>query len=305
MIAWTKFFGKRHMISGIWDEGGWDKYGGRRQVALFAGLFGQKGAIMHISATGAASYPQSEAPGSQYARVRAIDGQPFENNQWVSVATTFDPNGGALIIYLNGVATPLKMTDPVAQDIYKYREVQNANPFHFDLPIYSSRAFVLKYNGYRSSESGVSEHRLLVDLNKGKFRYERDETGSNVEKDIRVHFDMERKGVSILRNSVEVEVSNGTEADIDSRQEFILGDEVITRLEMRQGGQWRSIGSELRYRLQEGAPFTFGRALGLGSEELDHGSQLYLDGVAVYDRVLSLDEIQRLSFIGVFPLNCG
>lgn len=59
MISWVKFVGQRHMVAGIWDEGGWDRYSGRRQVALFAGLFNQKGTIAHISATGAASYPQS------------------------------------------------------------------------------------------------------------------------------------------------------------------------------------------------------------------------------------------------------
>ena len=68
LIAWIKFTGKRHMVAGIWDEGGWDKYGGRRQVALFGGLFGSKGVIAHISATGAASYPQSTVAGSRVTR---------------------------------------------------------------------------------------------------------------------------------------------------------------------------------------------------------------------------------------------
>ena len=75
LIAWVKFIGRRHLVAGIWDEGGWDKYGGRRQIALFGGLFGSKGTIGHISATGASSYPQSTISGSQYARCRAIDGQ--------------------------------------------------------------------------------------------------------------------------------------------------------------------------------------------------------------------------------------
>ena len=57
MIAWAKFMGNRHMIAGIWDEGGWNKYSGRRQAALFAGLFNQKGVIGHISSTGAAQFP--------------------------------------------------------------------------------------------------------------------------------------------------------------------------------------------------------------------------------------------------------
>lgn len=81
IIAWVKFIGRRHLVAGIWDEGGWNKYGGRRQFALFGGLFDSKGAIGHISATGAASYPQSIISGAQYARCRAIDGKDFEDGR--------------------------------------------------------------------------------------------------------------------------------------------------------------------------------------------------------------------------------
>jgi len=48
--------------------------------------------------------------------------------------------------------------------------------------------------------------------------------------------------------------------------------------------------------IQEGVPFRFGRALGLGSEEIEHGSQLFIDGVAVFNRVLAENELQRMSF---------
>ncbi|MBN1550649.1 hypothetical protein JW979_04230 [bacterium] len=92
MIAWVKFYGQRHMATGIWDEGGWNKYSGRRQVALFAGLFNEDGITAHISATGAASYPQSTASGSQYARERAIDGKAFVNNDWIMMVMTYDPD---------------------------------------------------------------------------------------------------------------------------------------------------------------------------------------------------------------------
>ena len=42
--------------------------------------------------------------------------------------------------------------------------------------------------------------------------------------------------------------------------------------------------------------FTLGRALGLGTEEIAHGSQLYMDGVAVFCRVLAARELKQLSF---------
>jgi hypothetical protein len=56
LTAWMKFTGARHMVAGIWDEGGWDKYRGRRQAALFGGLFGRNGITAHISASGAAVF---------------------------------------------------------------------------------------------------------------------------------------------------------------------------------------------------------------------------------------------------------
>ena len=56
------------------------------------------------------------------------------------------------------------------------------------------------------------------------------------------------------------------------------------------------MGEAICYRLREGAPFTFGRALGLGNEPIDHGTQLYIDGVAVFNRVLMPEELQTLAF---------
>ena len=75
------------------------------------------------------------------------------------------------------------------------------------------------------------------------------------------------------------------------------GDEIITSLDYRKDGGWQRVGKEIRYRLREGAPFTFGRALGLGTEPIDHGTQLYIDGVAVFNRVLSGNELSTLSFV--------
>ena len=128
LVAWVKFVGRRHLVAGIWDEGGWDRYAGRRQAALFAGLFGQQSVIAHVSATGAASYPQSTHAGSQFARLRALDGQPFGNDTWVAMALTHDPARAEVCAYLNGKLTPMKLTDPVAQDLFQYPEEQIANP---------------------------------------------------------------------------------------------------------------------------------------------------------------------------------
>jgi len=82
LIAWVKFVGKRHLVAGIWDEGGWDKYGGRRQIALFGGLFGSKGVIGHISATGAsicrAAFTHDPVASVYFTSTDPLDAEAFE-----------------------------------------------------------------------------------------------------------------------------------------------------------------------------------------------------------------------------------
>ena len=296
IIAWVKFIDKRHMVAGIWDEGGWDKYDGRRQVALFAGLFGQKGAISHISPTGAACYPQSTINGSQYARCRAIDGQPFKNGQWVAMAMTFDPERGEVVAYLNGTMTPLHLNDPVAQDVYQYEDKQAVNPFRFTLPIFSPRAFVLKYNGYNLEKSGISEHRLLVDLANRNLTYQQDKRSARHSETFRIVFDIRRQSTSILAKPIEMDGVHDRRAMIPADTSVMLNDEIWTSLETRRDEKWEQVGAVVKRKILDGAPFTFGRALGLGSEGLSEGSHLYLDGVAVFNRVMKQEELKTLSF---------
>ena len=299
LIAWTKFVGKRHLVCGIWDEGGWDKYGGRRQISLFGGLFGSKGVIGHISTTGASSYPQSTARGSQYARCRAIDGKPFKNDQWVMMAMTFDPKTSIAKVYCNGEATPTNITDSVAKDVFHYPKRVSSNPYDFPWPIFSSRAFVLKFNGYKVNSTGVYEHWLFVDLNKRKVTYDRSSPDqAKVTDDFQVTFDVQRAGKSLLSQPITFDASPKASVDLPSVLDAKPGDQIVTSLTKKVDGNWKTIGKQVRYNLREGAPFTFGRALGLGSEQIEHGSQLYIDGVAVFNRVLTDPELRKLTFVG-------
>lgn len=298
IIAWVKFIGERHMVAGIWDEGGWNKYSGNRQAALFSGLFGdQKGVIAHISATGAASFPQSTIDGSQYARLRAIDGKGFENDQWVCMAMTFNPDSEQVTAYLNGEITKKHQTDPVAQDVYRYEKEELSNPYQYKWPVYSPRSFILKYNGYDVESSGINEHWLHVDLNNSNITY-----GLNypenvkVNKRYRINLDIQRNGNSILSYPLKFEVKDGDRKKLKIEKMIIPDDILMTSLELRNWGKWKRVGSEVRYTISKGAPFTFGRALGLGSEDLDEGTELFIDGVAVFNRVLSEDELRKLSF---------
>lgn len=297
LIAWTRFVGRRHMVAGIWDEGGWDKYGGRRQIALFGGLFGSRGVIGHVSSTGAASYPQSTAPGAQYARCRAIDGASFDNHQWVSMAISFDPATREVVVYLNGVATPTRITDPVAQDVFRYDEPVASNPFSFPWPIYSPRTFQLKYNGYDVATTGVYEHWLAVDLDAATVTYDRSTAGdAHPDRDYRVEVAFERQGAGLLATPLSFAAEPGKVVALAEELEAAAGDELVTSLHLREESAWRRVGEEIRYTLREGAPFTFGRALGLGDEPLDYGTQLDLDGVALFNRGLREEELRGLSF---------
>jgi len=297
LIAWVKFVGKRHLVAGIWDEGGWDKYGGRRQIALFGGLFGSKGVIGHISATGASSYPQSTISGSQYARCRAIDGRGFDDGQWVTMAMTFDPNTEMLTVYCDGVATPTRITDPVEKDVFKPEEPIASNPYHFPWPIYSPRSFVIKFNGYDVSSSGVSEHWLRVDTEKATVVYDRSgKNADNTKADYWVTIDVRRAEASILTAPVTFQAASTSLVELPVKEKMQPGDEITASLDFRRDGGWHRVGKEIHYRLREGAPFIFGRALGLGDEPIDHGTQLYIDGVAVFNRVLRPEELKKLAF---------
>lgn len=300
IIAWLKFTGQRHMVAGIWDEGGWNKYSGRRQAALFGGLFDEQGVIAHISATGAASFPQSEVKGAQYARQRAIDGQPFENGRWVAMAMTCDPDKKRVTAFLNGIMTPKYKTDPVARDVFRYQKEISANPFHFKWPVYSPRHFILKYNGYNVETSGVYERWLEADLDQKRIVYGMDHPGhTRIKNKYRITLDIRRRGISLLSHLLQFRAVQGEDVALPVSGSIQPGDVLITSLEEKTGGRWNRVGTEVQYAVSEGAPFTFGRALGLGSEALNEGTQLYIDGVAVFDRVLKGEELKALSFGGL------
>ncbi|MCM8529436.1 MAG: hypothetical protein NE327_23130 [Lentisphaeraceae bacterium] len=289
MVSWVKFVGKRHFVSGIWDEGGWDKYGGRRQYAIFGGLFGSKGVIGHISATGASSFPQSTAGGSQYARIHSVNGMNFKNNEWVAMGISYDPEKQEILTYQNGKYTSKKSKDNVIESVYRYGKKIEMNPHKFTLPIYSSKAFTLKFNGYNLS-TGIAEHRIFVDLREKSITYNRD--GDNNTK-YEFDFDVLRNKKSLQKKVLTFKCEPGKKNSFDVSVE--PGDVIQTSLFKLEEGKRVKVGKTINYNVRVGAPFTFGRALGLGSEEVDHGTQLYIDGVAVYNRVLTTKELEAIA----------
>lgn len=296
LVSWVKFTGARHLIAGVWDEGGWDKYGGRRQYALFGGLFGSKGVIAHISATGAASYPQSKANGAQYARLKAMDGGKFENNQWVCVAMAYDPAKREVSAYLNGVQTPFSYGDNVIQDVFGHKNKEPLNPVKFEWPLFSPRALTLKFNGYNIANGGVAEHWIYVDTENTKITYGRSPADSATNAKFRVTLDIQREKKSLLQAPLTLDAVPDASASYPATIKTQPGDVLIANLLELNGTEWKRVGTELHKTLQEGAPFTFGRALGLGAEELGHGSVLTMGGVAVFNRPLTTEELRAIVF---------
>ena len=296
MVAWIKYIGQRHMAAGIWDEGGWHKYAGRRQFALFAGLFNQKGVIAHISKTGAASYPQSNIPGSQYARIRAIDGAAFKNDEWICMAMSYHPEKQEVTAYLNGKATPLRLNDPVTQDVLNRNQEASANPLKFDGPVFSPELFVIKFHGYETKHGMIKEHSITVNLQDQQIKYQITPT-SDIIPPVKIHFNLRRNSRTLLSEALNIDAIPGQWYHFKPMQELMYGDTLITSLAKFDSNQWNIVGDTIKKCYEVGAPFTFGRALGLASEELEHGSELYIDGVAVFNRVLTSAELQKISFI--------
>lgn len=299
-VAWIKFVGQRHLIAGIWDEGAWNKYGGERQYALFGGLFQQKGIISHVSATGAASFPQSDAPGAQYARLRGIDGQAFENDQWICAAMTYEPATQLLRTYLNGVLTEYAITDPVVQDVFAHAEVESSNPYHFNMPMYHPRRFCLKLHGYHTGDARdarpIGEHRLYFDLDNKTMRYEPFALpAASASDEIRLQISVNREKTVLAEWN---EVLNPLRVyEMPCADVIQSGDILSIQAQRQDGDTWTNIGNRIEKTINDGAPFTIGRALGLGSDEKNHGSQIYIDGVAIFNRCLDQSELENIIFL--------
>ena len=299
LIAWVKLTSRRHFVAGIWDEGGWRKYSGGRQYALFTGLgVGPRSSQGHVSSTGAATYPQSHAAGAQYARLQAADGRDIPDGVWAALAMTRDPERAEVRMFLDGVATPRSHVDEIAADVFGDAAPDSVNPLCFTGPIYSPWNFLLKFNGYDRS-SGVYEHMLHVETESGRVTYRRSVVDpSTALGPFRVTVDVRRDGRSIVSEPILFDAGHGAFVTVDALKSARAGDRILATLEVKEAGAWRVIGAPVQRAMGEGAPFTIGRALGLGAEKINFGGTFYVDGVAVFNRVLSEEELSGLILKG-------
>jgi hypothetical protein len=137
----------------------------------------------------------------------------------------------------------------------------------------------------------VGEHALHLDLDSGRLRYARvGQPPAGTTYEVRVVLRRDGKPVGDV---LTWPVTDGGTLVASGLTQARTGDVVAATL----WSAGRQIGTEVNRTLGEGAPFTFGRALGLGKEERGHGSQLDLSGVAVFNRVLSAAELKALAFV--------
>ena len=297
LAAWVKFpvHSHKHHIVGIWDEGSWNKYSGQRQYALFrTGRYGDR-LFGHISATGASSYPQSNASGSQYARMRALNGATLDEGEWRMLAMTY--NGDEAQSSQDGVSTVNSYKEGeewVEESVYPRPDHYTAltNPKAFDWGVYHPRRFVVKFKGYKVAETGVYEHFARVDLKAAQrtIAYGVKAVSPNADAGgvYELKYRFERNGQAVAHGTGSFAVRNSAgQAVLPQALQVEEGDKVVLEL-LREvpEGVW-SVGGAITREIGGGAPFTFGRVLG-------GGTQMTLGGVAMYNRALSAAELANL-----------
>ena len=297
LAAWVKFpvNSHKHHIAGIWDEGSWNKYSGQRQYALFRiGRYGER-LFGHISATGAATYPQSNASGSEYARIRALNGATLDEGAWRLLAMTY--NGDEAESSQDGVATPNSYNNGeewVEESVYPRPDHYTAltNPKAFDLGVFHPRRFVVKFQGYKVAETGVYEHFARVDLKAAQrtitYGVKAVSPGADAAGVYQLKYRFERNSQVLPNGEGSFSVTNSAgQVVLPQALQVEDGDNVVLEL-LRDvpEGVWR-LGSAVTREIGAGAPFTFGRIL-------KDGTEMTLGGVAMYNRALSAAELANL-----------
>eukprot|EP01064_Diplonema_japonicum_P031794 TRINITY_DN57_c0_g1_i7.p1 TRINITY_DN57_c0_g1~~TRINITY_DN57_c0_g1_i7.p1 ORF type:complete len:515 (+),score=159.38 TRINITY_DN57_c0_g1_i7:68-1612(+) len=294
LVAWVWFpaGSNRHHIAGIWDEGTWGKYSGQRQYALFRiGRYGHR-LFGHISATGAASYPQAGTGGDQYARIRALNGAHLSEGEWHMLAMTHD--GAQAQSSQDGVSTPNSYEEGeewVEERVYKDAFNPVTNPKEFSWGVFHPLRFVVKFNGYDVTADQVNEHYVRVDLKSPAaqrtitYGVKAPSLPAIASRTYRVTYTFKRGGALVAQGSGSFDVRNNAGTAHLSPSLVVEADDRL-QLELTRNGA--RVGSVVEHRMGPGAAFSFGRILG-------DGTTMVLGGVAMYNRVLSEAELQDLA----------
>lgn len=324
LISWVKFFdpsSNYHSIMGIWDEGNEEgiagvekKYSGQRQFSLFTKqMKGAKRLFSHFSATGSGSYPQTSNP---YAQLRAVDGADITSDEpWYQLAMVYD--GTKVTSYVNGVSTGYvygnSHTGKAGGDIYGDKFNGSVNPAHFvpsdeyksnpDFEIYSPDEFMIKFDNNRRSKSIYEQYVTLSfntqngkKLSEIKYGYvgdaQTDDNDNNIEDYTIAYklFEVNENASTVPFKKFEITDGVGHTSSNMPTIDVSNGNYVI---ELRLSDE-NGVLSTLRRRLGSGAPLTFGQVVHSG---MNSGSMVNIDGAAVFNRALSMEEIQNLFLI--------
>jgi hypothetical protein len=301
IITWIKFYGKRHCIAGIWDEGNWTRYSGNRQFALFSGvLAGYKGVLCHISTTGSGSFPQSTLEGTGSAREAAFAGRDVPNNEWHTVGATYNHITKELSCFIDGIISETYFIDQITQNVYNYPNTIRTNPFFFNWPIYDPLAFTIKFTGYNLKNE--REHWIYVDLRKNIINYGQDIDYAAANNEYEVVLEIKRQNKLLIEPfCFTIKEKNG-QVNIPNLSSVQVGDVITASLYKKDdNGNFTILvtdeGGIAEKRIEEGAPFTLCKASGTSLSGLDDGSDIIFDGVAIFNRVLSSEKIQEISAI--------
>jgi hypothetical protein len=279
MVAWVIRESGNHAVAGIWHEGtdiASSKGAvtrvepGRRQYCIFAGLGAKSGAsAVHVSENGAKSF------GDKYARNLAVTPEliptapadaPSEvlDAAWSAVGFVFDNAADTVTAYLNGQATEFWIEDPMNHNFFKWPargwiqaqwRGQSGIQEGVD-PDYPADQFYTPPEGEPSKRDVVSEA--------GDERVELH------------HFPFTRVRVTLGRDA------SGEFREVKKRELAAL----------KANPFWFPHDLYNPERAEDGGPFTIGRVIHVGRSV---GFTGYIGGVAVFDSVLSPEQMAQLA----------
>ncbi len=289
MVAWVIRESGNHAVAGIWHEGtdiASTKGAvvrvepGRRQYCIFAGLGAKSGAsAVHVSENGAKSF------GDKYARNLAVtpeliptapaDAPPETlDAAWSTVGFVFDNAADTVTAYLDGKATDFWIESPERHNFFKWPAQGWQQEYLHKLPgLQQGEDPNYPADQYYAPPEGAPSKRELVS-EAGDERVEMH------------HFAFTRVRVTLGRDA------EGRLTEVKKRELVAL----------KANSFWFPHDLYHPERAEDGGPFTIGRVIHVGRSV---GFTGYIGGVAVFDSVLSPEQMVQLAKLANKPGNAS
>ncbi|ODS86184.1 MAG: hypothetical protein ABS46_01385 [Cytophagaceae bacterium SCN 52-12] len=280
MVVWLIYQGDTHGIAGIWHEGTDTKpkgipaetrVRGQRQYGMFAGLAANPGAAsVHVSENGLTSF------GNTYARHLAVAPDKMKKTPtgaapeqldagWTTIGFVYDSEKKIVTAYNDGEALDYWVEEPAKTSFYAPAERA------------WRQARLARIPGLQEGEEPDFPHDQF---------YEPPE--SRPLKEV-VESETANERVVLLT----YEFTKVRERRKKSGRKFVTQERELVALRANPWYFGHDIYAPAS--AEEGGPFTIGRVI----HSNRHGTlEAWFGGVAVYDRVLGVDEMKKLSEIG-------